>query len=298
MTFEEEKAETKKILAAQRQDVDRLLIYLKLTQRSFRDIWLSDLARGSALAQKIIPHRPEQESEYQQAYDLLSAQATGFAWTFKPNMLEELANYFEVYWSMAELASIFTATQDNKSYQETFIAQVQALGEPDNLGQAKASIINPLRSLVRSISLKFGYPKEPGKICWIGFSNIQTSVPVEQMIRLIQSENDQRRVLFETLSWGVLQVYQNAEALPKPEQNLGRNLVLSYLISAKQTIQKPTHPVEYELSNVEYLEFRFKRLITEQERTWLATAQVRVTRTGGRVNLYGYGFEESRELPQ
>ncbi len=289
-TFAEIATEIDNLQAVQRQATETLLSYLKLTQRSFRHLWKPDFERASALAQKIVNHRPEQNSDYQQAYDLLSQQATEFAWSLKPNMLSEFADYFELYWSMADSASIFTASQENRPYPETFITQVHALGEPENLAQVKTDISNALRSLVRSIGLKFGRPDERGNRDWIGFGSMHSTEPVEQMPRKIQTLNDQRRVLFETLSWGILQVYQNVDDLPPIEQKLGRNPVISYLISARLTIQKPTHAVESNTRNIEDYEFRFNRLIEDGSHSWMATARVQVSR-GRTVNLYGYEIE-------
>jgi hypothetical protein len=269
-----------------------LLKYLKQSKKTFREIWSSDLARGSALAQKIITDRPAEESNYQQAFDILTTQASEFAWSFQPNSLGEFADYFEVYWAMAERASIHNASQENRPYPDAFINQVHALGEPDNLRQTKATVTRALRSLVRSISVKFGYPSEVGKLNWIGSGTIQSCKSIKDKIELIQDQNEKRKVLFESLSWGVLQVYQNADNLPEIEHKLGHNLVLSYLISAKQTVRTPTQPVEIDEDSIEHTEFRFKRKIEDKHRTWLATARVRVTRVYHRVNLYEYGIEE------
>jgi hypothetical protein len=294
LSYEEAEAARGKIRAAQEQAIEPLLKYLKQSQKTFRSIWITDLARGAALAQKIIIDRPEPESDYQQAYDILTTQASEFAWSLKPNNLGEFADYFELYWTMAERASIFNASQENRPDPEAFITQVHALGEPENPGQAKPTITRALRSLVRSISVKFGYPSEPGKLNWIGSGKLQSFTSIEDTIQLIQDQNEKRKVLFETLSWGVLQVYQNVDDLPKKEHKLGYNLVLSYLISAKQTIRTPTQPVEIDENSIEYYEFRFKRKIEDNHRTWLATARVRVTRVYHRVNLYEYVIAEQR----
>jgi hypothetical protein len=193
---------------------------------------------------------------------------------------------------MAERASIFNASQENRPYPEAFIIQVHALGEPENPKQTKPTITRALRSLVRSISVKFGYPSEPGKLNWIGSGKIHSCTSIEHKIGFIQDQNEKRKVLFEPLSWGVLQVYQNIDNLPEKEHKLGHNLVLSYLISAKQTIRNPTQPVEIDENSIEYDELRFKRKIEDKHRTWIATARVRVTRVYRQVNLYEYVIEE------
>jgi hypothetical protein len=290
LSYEETKAAREKIQTAQKQAIEPLLNYLKQSQKTFRNIWPSDLAHGAALAQKIIKAHPAPESDYQQAYDLLSHQAIEFAWSLKPNMLAEFADYFEVYWTMAERASTFTSIQENRPYPETFVAQVHALGEPENPAQVKATVSQELRSLVRSIGLKFGRPDEVGKRDWIGVGTMHSTEPVKRMPEMIQTLNEQRRVLFDPLSWGILQVYQNAEQLPPVEQRLGRNLVLSYLISARLTIKKTTQAVECDPSNLDYYEFQFKRRIEDGSHAWIATAWVQVSRLRC-VNLYRYGFE-------
>jgi hypothetical protein len=292
LSYEEAEAARAKIRAAQRQTIEPLLNYLKQSQKTFRSIWSSDLESGAALAQKIITDRPAQESDYQQAYNNLTTQASEFAWLFKPNSLSEFADYFELYWTMAERASLLNASQENRPYSDAFINQVHALSEPENPGQTKPTITRALRSLVHSISVKFGYPSEPGKLNWIGGGAIHSCTSIEHKIEFIQDQNEKRKVLFESLSWGVLQIYQNLDDLPEIEHKLGHNLVLSYLISAKQTIRAPTQPVEIDKDSIEHTEFRFKRKIEDKHRTWLATARVRVTRVYHRVNLYEYGIEE------
>jgi hypothetical protein len=235
-------------------------------------------------------NRPAQESEYQQAYDRLTQQAIGFAQSLTPTTLSEFADYFELYWTMADHDCLFH--RGDRTYEAAFIAQVQTLGESDDWSQAKAEVSNPLRSLVRSIALKFGRPDELGCREWIGFGSLQTLEPVEQMIRAIQVQSAQRRVLFESLSWGVLQVYQNGGELLQPEQKLGRNLVVSYLLSARLTIEQPTEPVACDPSSIEFYEFRFERLIEDGSGGRIGIAQVRVSRASRRVILYRYGFKQ------
>jgi hypothetical protein len=277
-----------KVEAVQREETKTLLGYLKLSEKSFRHIWIPDLERGSALSRKIMEKRPSLEGEYQRAFDALVQQAIEFAWCLKPKTLSEFVNYFELYWTMAEHNCV--SGQEDRTYEDAFVAQVAVLGEPEDVNRANAKNSMQMRSVVRSIELKFGRPDAMGCRDLLGFTEIPAFLSIEEMISWIQGRSQQFLVRFEELSWGVLQVYQNAWFMPPSQQKLGRHVVLSFWRSARLTIEKPTEVVVCYSVDAEFFEFRFERQILEGGSSWRAIALVRVSQLG-RVVLHSYRFE-------
>jgi hypothetical protein len=286
---EQLKTARRKVLAVQEEETKILLSYLKLSERSFRQLWIPDLERGSAVSRKVMGKRPLIEGEVQRAYDALAGQASEFAWSLKPNLFREFADYFELYWTMAEHDCV--TGQGDRIDADAFIAQVAALGEPENINRANAKNLVQMRSLVRSIALKFGRPDAMGRRDLLGFTDVPTFLPIERRIAAIQGRSEQFLVRFEELSWGVLQVYQNAGFMPPSEQKLGRHLVLSFWRSARLTIERPTEAVVCSSVDAEFLEFRFVRQVVERGSAWRAIAVVRMCQIYGRVTLHSYRFE-------
>jgi hypothetical protein len=114
---------------------------------------------------------------------------------------------------------------------------------------------------------------------------------MEPLIKAIQAQ----KVLFEEVSWGILQVFQNARRLPLSEKETGWSLVACFVRSARWTIRRPTQAVQCNSDHAEFLEFRFERRLSERG-IWRAIAVVRVYRGSGRMVLHTYRFEsqESR----
>jgi hypothetical protein len=283
------RAERLKIEALQEEETKTLLSYLKLSKKSFRELWVPDLERGSVLSRKMIEKRPLIEGEYQLAFDALAQQATQFAWSLKPNLFSEFADYFELYWTVAERDCV--SSQGNRTYEDAFVAQVVALGEPEDINQANVKNSMQMRSVVRSIELKFGRPDTLGRRDFLGFTDIPTSLSIEEMIDAIQGRSQQFLVRFEELSWGVLQVCQNAGFMPPSQQKLGRHVVLSFWRSARLTIERPTEAVVCTPVDARFFEFRFVRQIVESGIAWRAIAVVRISQVYGRVTLHTYRFE-------
>jgi hypothetical protein len=282
----------RKVEAVQREETETLLRDLKLSETSFRQLWIPDLERGSALSRKMIEKRPSVEGEVQRAFDALVRQAVEFAWSLKPNLFREFADYFELYWTMAEDGCVSDQGLGTDAEAEAaFVTQVVALGEPEDINRVNAAVLRQMQSVVRSIDLKFGRPDAMGGRDLLGFTEISTSLSIERMVNAIQGRSRQFLVRFEELSWGVLQVFQNAGSMPPSERRLGRNLVLSFWRSARLTIERPTEAVVCCSVDAEYFEFRFVRQIEDGQQSRRAIALVRVSQVYGRVVLQTYGFE-------
>jgi hypothetical protein len=275
-----------KVQAAQQKEVDALLELLGL-QGTFRHLRPTDLARGSEWSRKVMGNRPEAEGNYQRAYDALCQQAIGFfrSLQLKYPTLREFADYFDVYWTMAQ--DTCTENQDDQPYEAAFIAQVQALGEPKDMNRAQAKVEQNLRLIVRSLEKQCGSLNHYGHREYIGACQIEPRLTMEEMIQAIQGQ----KVRFEERSWGVLQMYQNAGWLPHSEQSKGWSPVACFSQSAQRTIRSPTEAVKCNPEKAEFIEFQFERRFSEDGERWRALAVVQVCRISGRIALHTYRFE-------
>jgi hypothetical protein len=274
-----------KVQAAQQKEVDALLEVLGL-QGAFKHLYSRDLERGSEWSRQVLSNRPTAEGEYQRAYDALCQQAIGFVRSLqiKYPTLREFADYFDMYWTMAQ--DTCTANQGDQLFETAFIAQVQALGEPKDMNRAQAKVELNLRQTVRSLEKQCGSLDIYGRREYIGSYQIERRLPTEEMIRAIRK----KKVLFEELSWGVLQMFQNAGWLPRSEKSTGWSLVACFSQSAQRTIASPTEAVECDSSNAEFFELRFERRFSEGGVGWRAIAVVRVNQSGW-LKLHTYRFE-------
>jgi hypothetical protein len=266
-----------------------LLTFLRLNN-IFKHWHFIDFERGLAWSRKVLGDRPKAEGDYQRAYDTLCQQAIGFVRSLDETRLGDCANYFELYWAIAQEGCL--ANQDEQPYEVAFMTQVQDLGEPTNNTQVQAQILQRIRRAVRSLEKQLGLPDRYGRREYIGFCEVDTRLPIEPLIKSIQAQT----VLFEAVSWGILQVFQNAGRLPLSEQETGWSLVACFVRSARWTIRRPTQAVQCNSDNAEFLEFRFERRLSARS-IWWAIAVVRVYRGGsGRMVLHTYRFksQESR----
>jgi hypothetical protein len=274
-----------KVQAAQQKKVDALLEVLGL-QGAFKHLHSRDLERGSAWSRKVLENRPATEGDYQRAYDALCQQAIGFVRSLqiKYPTLREFADYFDIYWTKAQ--DTCTVNQGDQPYEAAFIAQVQAFGKPNEMNRAQASVEQDLRLVVRSLERQCGPLDVYGRREYIGSYQIERRLPTEEMIRAIRK----KKVLFEELSWGVLQIYQNAGWLPRSEKSTGWSLVACFSQSAQRTIASPTEAVDCNTENAEFCELRFERRFSEGGVGWRAIAVVRVNQSGW-IKLHTYRFE-------
>jgi hypothetical protein len=99
---------------------------------------------------------------------------------------------------------------------------------------------------------------------YIGSCQIEWRLPTEQMIQAIKKQ----KVLFDELSWVVLQIIQNAGWLPYSERPKGWSLVACFTQSARRTIWIPTEAVECNTKNAKFFKFRFERRFSEDRVGW------------------------------
>ncbi len=274
-----------KVQAAQQKEVDALLTLLGL-RYTFRHLYPGDLERGSEWSRKVMGDRPATEGEYQRAYDALCQQAIGFVRSLqiKSITLMEFANYFDMYYGMTQATC--RDNQGDQPYEAAFIAQVQEFGERKDMNHAQANVEQKLRLIVQSIKRQCG-PLNYGLREYIGACQIEWRLPTDQMIQAIKKQ----KVLFDELSWGVLQIIQNAGWLPYSERPKGWSLVACFTQSARLTIRRPTEAVECNTENAEFFEFRFERRFSEDGVRWRAIAVVWVSRESGWTKLRTYKFE-------
>jgi hypothetical protein len=198
-----------------------------------------DLDRMVLWSRNVVAQGERGSGAYQDAYEVLLRQAVAFAMSRKSIWVLEFADYFELYCTLLQRDDLLTRAAVVMEDEAAFIARVKAAGEPDAPERLNGVMLRALNSLMHKLAAGFGQPNEFGRAPFIGVCEINHYPTMEPIIGRVQDCAKEGVLRFERLSWGMLQVYQNAGLLPLSERYLGHTLVLRFWRSARLTIERP-----------------------------------------------------------
>jgi hypothetical protein len=250
-----------------------------------------NLDRMVVWSRNVVTQGERGSGAYQDAYEVLLSQAVAFTKSRKSIWVLEFADYFELYCTLLQRDDLLTRAAVVMEDEAAFIGRVKAAGETDAPERLNGVMLRALNSLMHKLAAGFGQPNEFGRAPFIGVCEINHYPTMEPIMGRVQDCAKEGVLRFERLSWGMLQVYQNAGLLPLSERYLGHTLVLRFWRSARLTIERPTRAGCCVREEQTYFEFEFEREIVGED--LLARARVMVSRKGtyAQVALLSYGFE-------
>jgi hypothetical protein len=283
------------IQCAQQQEVQAFLTSLGMKQQRVDILWGFSLSRTLEWIRHISDRLETLSGESLQVYEWLIGQGNGFAQSLNPQAADEAVDYLRFY-EMVLRQDCHRAIEKNpaQTQAQAWKDLVQSSGQPDNPAQITAEAMRQMRLWFKRLARQFGQVDTFGVQEYIGFCDIYVhGHTTAQQITQIQNCSKQQQLKFEQLSWGVLQLYENAGYAPQQELDTRRTLLHGYLYSLRLTVEQPTQTVERVVDTAKDYRFYFRRRLADGR---LAEATVRATGQHGQTTLVTYHFLDGPQI--
>jgi hypothetical protein len=256
------------------------------------------LSRTLAWVQAVGEHRAYLSEESRQTYDWLVNQGTMFAQSFQPRAADEFIDYLRFYEVVLNQdCSTVLSQEPSESLEQKRLKVVRSAGEVHDPSQITANSLQQMRLFFRRLARQFGQPNEFGTPEYVGSCRINVQGhSTKQMIAQIQGQAQQWLLLFDPLSWAVVQLYENAGCLPAQERHGRRTLVQNYLASLRQTVESPTEAVKVTKTESDDFCFCFRRRVLDGTNWLVAEALVGVDGIYGHTAALEYRLTEEANL--